>query len=48
MIEFFEKIYSWKSSFEKKFTSFDYDTVIAHILPIAAPTFIEQTNFPLI
>lgn len=48
MIEFFEKIYSWKPSFEKKFTSFDYDTVIAHILPIAAPTFFEKTTSTLI
>lgn len=42
MTEFFAKVYSWKPSFEKKFKSFDYDTVIAHILPIAAPTFFEQ------
>ena len=44
MIEFFEKIYSWKPPYGKKFTQIDYDTVIAHILPIAAPTFFEQTN----
>ena len=44
MIEFFEKIYSWKPRYESKFSHIDYDTVIAHIIPIAAPTFFEQTN----
>jgi hypothetical protein len=48
MMDFFNKVFSWKPSFEKKFKSFDYDTVIAHILPIAAPTFFEQTPPPLI
>lgn len=48
MLEFFDKIYSWKPSFEKKFNKFDFDTVIAHILPLCAPTFFEQTKSTLI
>jgi len=42
MNEFFEKIYSWKPRYEARFSHIDYDTVIAHILPICAPTFFEQ------
>lgn len=48
MVEFFEKIYEWKPSYEKKFKDIDYDTLIAYLMPICAPTFFEQTNSHLI
>ena len=44
MIEFFERIYSWKPLYEKRFKDVDYYTVIAHIIPICAPTFFEQVE----
>lgn len=44
--EFFSNIIKWKAKFAKEYPScpIDYETVIAHILPVAAPVFFEQDN----
>lgn len=43
--EFFRTIDSWKPKYDKKYNQSAYPTyeaVIAHILPLCAPTFFEQ------
>lgn len=42
--DFFSHIIKWKAKFDKEYPNNnpDYETVVAHILPIAAPLFFEQ------